>query len=485
MTKRNIIMALTALLLFTACAEVKLCDTTEEEHPHVTWLSLGYNLANMNDGATLDRVDSMVVIAYRVVGQWRTLLKTNIEGRGNFISATSLTTTTDTDSNTTTDQEAVKTLTDDNTGGSGTDDNSDNKDNTGDSGTDDNTDNSDNTTDSGTDNSTEIAVAKPQPGVPTANDTTAFCIKPGDYRFYSISYDTTEVDYRNFFEYMVNVGEAAHTRPADLYAVYKQHVPTSPLLHEKLIDWDDYNPYANYIQPDIAPVYFGKTEVMTMEKDAKNPIKVDITPANELQQVDVNFTIAKDIAATFFVVDSVWIDISGIPYRISIETGHLDITYTSKAMKKMTLTNSSGTEGDKMDNMTLSCKATLYTNGIVRPYDSEEGKGDARQRVFGPGLLQAIIFTHSNEQIGTTGKLKGKRFQCMVNLYDALTASPSIISSDDGTYYSHYSKHCIINIDKAIGIDGKHITSSADNEGGVVNWQEWQRTSESDLIIEI
>ena len=443
-------MALTALLLFTACAEVKLCDTTEEDHPHVTWLSLSYNLANMNDGATLDRVDSMVVIAYRVVGQWRTLLKTNIEGRGNFISATSLTTTntTDTVSNTTTDQEAVKALTDD-------------------------------TTDSGT------AVVRPQPGVPTANDTTAFCIKPGDYRFYSISYDTTEVDYRNFFEYMVNVGEAAHTRPADLYAVYKQHEPNSPLLREKLIDWDDYNAYANYIQPDIAPVYFGKTEVMTMEKDAKNPIRVDITPANELQQVDVNFSIAKDVSTSLFVVDSVWMDISGIPYRISIETGHLDISYTSKAMKKMTITNSSGSEGDKWDNTLLKCSATLYTNGIVRPYDSEDGKGDAKDRIFGPGMLQAIIFTHSNEQIGTTGKLKGKRFQCMVNLYDALTASPSIISSDDGTYYSHYSKHCIINIDKAIGIDGKHITSSADNEGGVVNWQEWQRTSESDLIIEI
>ena len=443
-------MALTALLLFTACAEVKLCDTTEEDHPHVTWLSLSYNLANMNDGATLNRVDSMVVIAYRVVGQWRTLLKTNIEGRGNFISATSLTTTntTDTVSNTTTDQEAVKALTDD-------------------------------TTDSGT------AVVRPQPGVPTANDTTAFCIKPGDYRFYSISYDTTEVDYRNFFEYMVNVGETAHTRPADLYAVYKQHEPNSPLLREKLIDWDDYNAYANYIQPDIAPVYFGKTEVMTMEKDAKNPIRVDITPANELQQVDVNFSIAKDVSTSLFVVDSVWMDISGIPYRISIETGHLDISYTSKAMKKMTITNSSGSEGDKWDNTLLKCTATLYTNGIVQPYDSEDGKGDAKDRIFGPGMLQAIIFTHSNEQIGTTGKLKGKRFQCMVNLYDALTASPSIISSDDGTYYSHYSKHCIINIDKAIGIDGKHITSSADNEGGVVNWQEWQRTSESDLIIEI
>ena len=443
-------MALTALLLFTACAEVKLCDTTEEDHPHVTWLSLSYNLANMNDGATLDRVDSMVVIAYRVVGQWRTLLKTNIEGRGNFVSSSSLTTTntTDTVSNTTTDQEAVKALTD-------------------------------NTTDSGT------AVVRPQPGVPTANDTTAFCIKPGDYRFYSISYDTTEVDYRNFFEYMVNVGEAAHTRPADLYAVYKQHEPNSPLLREKLIDWDDYNAYANYIQPDIAPVYFGKTEVMTMEKDAKNPIRVDITPANELQQVDVNFSIAKDVSTSLFVVDSVWMDISGIPYRISIETGHLDISYTSKAMKKMTITNSSGSEGDKWDNTLLKCSATLYTNGIVRPYDSEDGKGDAKDRIFGPGMLQAIIFTHSNEQIGTTGKLKGKRFQCMVNLYDALTASPSIISSDDGTYYSHYSKHCIINIDKAIGIDGKHITSSADNEGGVVNWQEWQRTSESDLIIEI
>ena len=443
-------MALTALLLFTACAEVKLCDTTEEDHPHVTWLSLSYNLANMNDGATLNRVDSMVVIAYRVVGQWRTLLKTNIEGRGNFISSSSLTTTntTDTVSNTTTDQEAVKALTDD-------------------------------TTDS------ETAVVRPQPGVPTANDTTAFCIKPGDYRFYSISYDTTEVDYRNFFEYMVNVGETAHTRPADLYAVYKQHEPNSPLLREKLIDWDDYNAYANYIQPDIAPVYFGKTEVMTMEKDAKNPIRVDITPANELQQVDVNFSIAKDVSTSLFVVDSVWMDISGIPYRISIETGHLDISYTSKAMKKMTITNSSGSEGDKWDNTLLKCTATLYTNGIVQPYDSEDGKGDAKDRIFGPGMLQAIIFTHSNEQIGTTGKLKGKRFQCMVNLYDALTASPSIISSDDGTYYSHYSKHCIINIDKAIGIDGKHITSSADNEGGVVNWQEWQRTSESDLIIEI
>ena len=465
-------MALTALLLFTACAEVKLCDTTEEDHPHVTWLSLSYNLANMNDGATLNRVDSMVVIAYRVVGQWRTLLKTNIEGRGNFVSSSSLTTTNTTDvSNTTTDQEAVNSLAQD--------------DNTTDSGTDDNTDNKDNTTDSGSDNSTETAVVRPQPGVPTANDTTAFCIKPGDYRFYSISYDTTEVDYRNFFEYMVNVGETAHTRPADLYAVYKQHEPNSPLLREKLIDWDDYNAYANYIQPDIAPVYFGKTEVMTMEKDAKNPIRVDITPANELQQVDVNFSIAKDVSTSLFVVDSVWMDISGIPYRISIETGHLDISYTSKAMKKMTITNSSGSEGDKWDNTLLKCTATLYTNGIVQPYDSEDGKGDAKDRIFGPGMLQAIIFTHSNEQIGTTGKLKGKRFQCMVNLYDALTASPSIISSDDGTYYSHYSKHCIINIDKAIGIDGKHITSSADNEGGVVNWQEWQRTSESDLIIEI
>ncbi len=454
MTKRNIIMALMALLLFSACAEVQLCDTAEEDHPHTTSLSLSYNLANMNNRDALS-VDSMVVIAYRVVGQWRTLLKTDLKGRGNFITSNSLL-DSDTQETTTTDAQSIAKLTAD--------------------------DAEDVTT--SPEAATPEATTKPQPGVPTPNDTTAFCMKPGDYRFYSISYDTTEVDYSNVFQYMVNVGEAANERPADLYAVYRQHRPTSQLLHRKLYNWDDYNAYANYIQPDIAPVYFGKTDVVTLERDAKTPIKVDITAANELQEVVINFSIAKDLSTTFFTVDSVWIDISGIPYRISVETGHLDITATSKVMMKATVTNAAGTEGDTMDNTSLTCKATLHTNGIVRPYDSEEGKGDARQRVFGPGLLQAIIFTHSNETIGTTGTKKGKRFQYMVNLYDALTASPSIIISDDGTYYSHYSKQCIINITTPMSLNGKHIVNSADNEG-VVNWQEWQGTSESDLIIEI
>ena len=178
-------------------------------------------------------------------------------------------------------------------------------------------------------------------------------------------------------------------------------------------------------------------------------------------------------------------DLSGIPYRVGVSNGHLDITYTSKTMKKMTVLNSGGTEGDSMDNIHVKCTATLHTNGVVRPYDSEEGKNDARQRVYGPGLLQAIIFTHSNQPLGTTGKMQGKRFQCMVNLYDALTDSPSVIVSDDGTYYSQYTKHCIINIQNVIPLNGKHITVSPDNEGGVKNWQEWQPTSESDLIIEI
>ncbi len=413
----HLICSMLVLTMFMSCSEVELCDS--QNHPHSASVKFRYDMSNLGN-ADASRIDSMSIIAYRIVGQWKSLITIAPNGTGNFI---------DVYGNATPTEEGEEV----------------------------------------------------DPGQPMAENSDVFKVKPGDYKFITFTMDTTEIENQDIYEYIK--APAKDMLLSDVCVSYRTLALNDPKLKNPLRGWDDYNQYANYVQTEPRPLIYDLASLVTVEQGKTTT--VDLRPHTKMQRVTVDFDIEKKVDSVPFTVDSVWMEISGIPIRLNLTNHHLDISRTAKAMAKMTLNNSNGSRSDTDTNTHLNCQASLNVNGIIAPTDSEEGANDAAHRTSGPGLLQVIIFTHSNEISAITGKPKRKRFQGMINLYNTLKRSPSVKLTEDGQFAEPNGEECLIRITDSILLDGENIKSYSNEDGGITDWDQWKPTSKTDLIIEV
>lgn len=449
---------LTATTLFVSCAEVDLCDSNE--HPHCAFVKFNYDMSGLKTEEA-EHIDSMSIIAYRIVGQWKSLIKTMPNGTGNFIDV----------------NRELQTLSGKETAtrGEGTESST--------------TLPEQPSSDTGTPPADEKIPGQEEerpadsvePGQPMAENSDQFKVKPGDYKFITLTMDTTEIDYTEIYEYIK--APAEEKLLSDVCVSYRTFGQNDPHMKEQLRNWDDYNQYASYVQPSQRPIVFDMVPLVPVEQGQTTT--VNLKPTTKMQNVTVIFDILKKTEKVPFVVDSVWMELSGIPIRLNLTSHHLDITRTAKTMAKMTLTNEDGGKEDEAYNTHLNCMAQFEVNGVVAPTDSEDGTEDASKRTSGPGLLQVIIFTHSNEVSTITGKPKHKRFQGLINLYNTLRQSPSIKLTQDGMFAEQNGDKCLIRITDSILLDGENIKSYSNEDGGVKNWDKWTPTSKDDLIIEV
>lgn len=389
------IIALSSVLLLAACAEVDLCQY--KEHPHSAYVRFNYDFSEVS-ADNMAHVDTMGIIAYRIVNQWKRLIKTDLNGTGNFVDVSSILATEpeETDAETRDGDGftgGLDTSVDIDPSGNGSDDSSDtgsdNADDNGTAGDDNGTDTSDDDTTAPDEPDEEPAT--PLPGEPMAGNADRFKVLPGDYKFITFTMDPMELNLTNIFKYVQ--APATEAQLSDVTLNYRMYALNDTLLKNKLLMWDDYNPYSYYVQPGHRPMIYATTPVV--EVGQEQTVTVTLKPQGKLQQVDVIFDIDKLTAPSPFAVDSIWMELSGIPVKINLSTSKLDITTTGKVMAPMTLTNTSGTVGDSFNNTHLTCTATLYATGVVAPTDTEAGAGDAAKRTNGPGMLQVIIFTHT------------------------------------------------------------------------------------------
>lgn len=393
---------LSVMVVFTSCnTEVDLCY--EDEHPHRSAAKFEFGWDGVKEGL---RPDSMYVIAYRVINQWKASMEVSTATcRGKFVYNGP-------------EQQS-----------------SGNADDTGD----------------GTD-----ATPAPQPD----DNLEKFSIRAGAYKFYAFNKSNAEFIYDKVAEYMLD--ETYEKRLQDIYVEYNVYPKGNPLLEMPTIDWQDYNPYAQYMQPDLTPVVFDT--IASRNVPDGSVVTCRFSPKPITQHVDIYFSIRKDTRKQKFTVDSVLCDISGIPTRISIANGYLVVDRTAKMMFSTMPDGKSKPEdwkGFDSDNSTKSIKVhgAIDVPGLVQ--------NNAADVNVGPGIMQVFIFTSTEDESGNRVK---KKIQGKINLYNTLRNARLLKLTDDGQYAIRNTSKGELNIVADIVIDGNDVLENTDDTGGIDRW---------------
>ncbi len=425
---KHFILSLSVIIIVCfcgACTDADLCY--DVEHPHRTGLKVTFS---WDETATAP--DSMFIIADRVFNSWKCGFKVDTEtGHGEYLFNGPKENVPAPPSDSDTPPDAP------------TDD----------------TSNSDEANSAPTINTTE-----------NHNEVKEFKILSGDYKFLAFNMDDTELDYSEVFNYMADTKNQIKLQ--DIYVSYKSYQKNDPALRRPTDDWVDYNPYAQYIQADMPAVYFDTIE--SKKIIYKQPAECAFSPKPLTQDIDIIFKIQKE-GGVKLAVDSVIAEIAGIPHKINLSNGFVDITKTYKMLFKMNMENGSGNpiEEDNYTNKQIVCKKNINVTSIVRSSSSE--------MTVGPGILQVMIFVTATTNSNDTGgeyKFK-KKIQGRINLCNTIDEAGLIEITDDGTHARRSKAHGTLNIKDLLKIDGRNIIENQ-NENKIDRW-----VNTSDIIVDI
>lgn len=243
--------------------------------------------------------------------------------------------------------------------------------------------------------------------VATVTDTLSrYYLNSGDFKFLAFTYGADELDYSGVDSFMIN--DEATT--SELYVKYNLYTLDSLVAvlkndknRERYLNWTDRNIYKDskktYIRPSATAICRDVLDMQSLN-DGKNKT-LRFTPKRVTQKIDLSFEISKVFSdTTKFVIKEAFAEISGIPVRLDLVTGYIDITETGKMMFPVTISK------DNLSNKTVKCTASIDVPTIV------PGSSDHATR--GPGILQLIIYYE--DMYGRPNKKQAK-----INLYSLIT----------------------------------------------------------------
>lgn len=292
---------------------------------------------------------------------------------------------------------------------------------------------------------------------PGSEELSEFRLPVGTYRFLTFNMDSTEYIYTDVEKFLAGSDSVAM---GDLYIEYRSYPKNDPDLRGTIPDWQDYNPYAGYIQPDLRPLF-----VATAGADLAHGQRRQcrFAPRVTSQLVDVYFDITKYEGGTPFIVDSVVAEISGLPYRVNLVNGNLDIRRTNKMMFRMGLVDAGGNpQPDTYAATSATCHASISVPGIV--------PGSSTDVNTGPGMMQVMIFMH-NENPDDPSEPLHKMVQGKINLFNTLREARLTDYTDDMRFVRRTCDHGELDINAPLIIDGDAIQESPDNDGGLDAWR--------------
>lgn len=306
-------------------------------------------------------------------------------------------------------------------------------------------------------------------------------LEVGDYKFITFPYDETELEYSDVFKFITE--KSADFPLQEVCYAYKQYSKDDPKLRKKLVGWDDYNQYSQYIQPDVNILFYDTTQIVRIdhEKEQTIPFK----PKSLSQTIDFYFNIKKKVDESPFVIDKVWAEVGGVPRKINLSNGHLDITKTSKIMFPIDMTDANGNTAsvdetpDTETNTSLRCHGQIHVSGLVNVQrNTGESLEDVHRKMYGPGIMQVIIYGHAIDS--DTGRRINRRWQGVINLYEALKKARLTVTTVDGKYVKRNTEYGTVNIGTPLNMDGNSILR--DNSGGD-GLEEWIPTVSINLDI--
>ena len=473
--KERLLLMLTlfCLLLATSCTEVELCD--EPDHPHRTGVKFNFDWTNArNSKVTHEEPDSMFIIAKRIIGTWKCEVEVSSQnGEGWYVwnapkrkAPEPTIPEEDQDENDDEDvwepdgmenvenpdvaavnrREAFVDGDDDDENGSNENDPESPS-----------TPQDPSTPETSTPPSTSTGEPLPGVDIPTSE----FQIIPGTYKFVAFNRDTTELIYDEIDQY-VQTNQTDATLQ-DLNLEYKRYAYQDEGLKGTVDYWRDYNNYGNYrnyIQPDITPIYYDTISPVDIRKDVLEQFV--FKPILLTQNIDIRFHIRKKVDVIPFTIDSIYADISGIPYKVNLSNNYIAIDSTCKMMFQAHLEDEHGTRvKDTDENTYLLCRGNIDVLSIVNAPDSIVGRG--------PGIMQVMVFIRDRQPI------RGK-----INLYHPIYRANLYELTEDGQHARRRKEYGVLEIDSNLVIDENFLITS--DEDGL---ERWQSTDDDDIIIDV
>ena len=304
---------------------------------------------------------------------------------------------------------------------------------------------------------------------------TDFYIPAGEYKFLSVNMDAADYKY----EGLSNLNEA--TRNVHLGDVTLENLTyegnSEYIVHPK--EWTsetttfDRNQYsydgepALFIRNSQEPVVVDSTTIMKWGADENKTVEFHPVPVT--QNIDVFFDLKKD-GSVQFKVDSVWCIMSGIPHRMNVGTGGLDVSRTDKIMFRTYFVNTNTVPTynserltDEVGNVNLRCHANITVPGIV-----ENTVTDANTYI-GPGVMQIIIYTTITDET-YTGPKEEKILMGMVNLHKSLKAAKLQTFDTDRNVWKKSRDHTSLYLSFDGSVTREMLYGS--NVGGIIPFEE-------------
>lgn len=416
-----------ALLLGSACStEVELCSG---DHPHHTYVDIEFEW----DEAYQDQYpDSMIIMAIRPVNYFETIFRTTSNASDNvgylLYPESERYPLTDTD-------------------------NGENTENNGD------TEETIPGTENGVNEETQVPLRieeNSSEGITQTpiQENSKIWLRGGEWRMMAYSGDAKSVGVL-----MPDDPHMGIEKFDSLRLAYRTYDKDAPEVKQYVEYWTDKNPYGKYVIGGVLPVYSCLIETVNIEiaLHGERRTKVVFRPQKITQEITVNFELDKDSG---IVVDSVVAELSGIPQTISLGNKKVDHLKTNKVFFKPVYDpEGKMTSADSARTETLACSGTIDVPGIV--------KAGSADNTIGPGILQMVAFLH--EKRTSDNKVINRAVRSIINLYDLLTETPSLVWDLDTKAYYIKSDKLTLNLGEVM-----KITAGSQNDGnngtGVDDW---------------
>lgn len=300
-----------------------------------------------------------------------------------------------------------------------------------------------------------------------------FALREGTYKFFTLNKDSNEINIDPAYAYIRAANE--DMQMTDISVRYTTYGWDSPRLRKVTEDWEDYNTGFDYIQPSTSPLYFDSVNFNNIYKGGQEN-RVTFHPKRLTQNIDIYVGIGKDVDSIPFTVDSVFAEISGIPVRIGLITGHIDMTRTARMQFSCDLMDAAHRpiEADSPTADTVVAHGNIDVTTIVTPRSASE--------IAGPGMLILRVHTTAYDDKGIAHP---KIYHVRTNLFHPLEQARLTTLTEDGRHAVRSTQHAALDVVLKPKLRGDDIIGNSDEDGGLPDWGDGGVTEDPDDPVEI
>lgn len=280
----------------------------------------------------------------------------------------------------------------------------------------------------------------------------SFQMSSGTYKLLTFSKNDKIFDYSN----LDSIGNVEHSRWNfnSLGLNYRAYPATSDSVKKILGTWKDYNAYTDYVLTTPEMMAYDTLEIVKFH-EGNNQLTFHPSPVTQhvMLSFDIRKVAASNAGALSFRIDSVKVDLAGVPAAYQLYTGWMDThkTYKIASVMQMDGTDDFGT-GD------IHCSTAFDVTGII--------SGSQADIPSGPGILQVILYT----TVRKDGQESLHRVQGKINLYHTLRDSGLLEYSDDESKVRQLAKSGTLAIATPLEIDGENILKVGSDDWGIDYW---------------